>query len=671
MLFRRLDQTLWRSTHHNPVRILTETSPGVLDQRAEDPHFLELYDSTLKRFHDYMSDRKTWFNRSVARPPDQPIAYFCAEFAIHNSVPIYSGGLGLLAGDTCKEASDLGIPFVGVGFFYPEGFFRQRIESDGVQEAVYQRLDPNKAPLLPVLNDDGSRLLSSVPVGNRNIQLIVWKIQVGRVPLYLMDTNIPENAPQDRHLSMRLYIGDSHLRLHQEIILGIGGVRVLRALGYEPGVFHLNEGHAALAGFEFMRELGASGSNFDEALEQVREQTVFTTHTPVVAGHDRFPISLVEESLSGFRQELPFDLHQCLDLGRSDQDFSMSVLAFRLARLANAVSKRHCEVSRGMWHYLWPDRPLEEVPVFAITNGVHVPTWVAPQMAELLQEYVGPNWLEEHDDPSIWDRVLDIPDELLWRTHLELKGRLFNLMRERARRQWVDDHRNPGQILATGALFQPDALTIGFARRFATYKRATLILSERQRLRRLLQNPWRPVQVVFAGKAHPDDGPGKDKLREVFQACLSPDFGGRLAFVEEFDKHIAHFLVAGVDIWLNNPRPPQEASGTSGQKSAINAVPSLSVLDGWWVEGYNGKNGWAVDESPGAEDSIAATRIYKLLEEDIVPTFYDVDPDGVPRRWVQIMKEALRSNAARFSARRMLKEYFQKLYSVPGRELVP
>ena len=663
-VFRQLDLTLWRRTHHNPVALLNMTSPERLARSAQDPRFLELYDSVLARFDQYLSSTETWFTKSNFQQ-EGLIAYFCAEFAVHSSIPIYSGGLGLLAADTCKEASDLGIPLIAIGFLYPEGYFHQSIEADGRQTALYERVNLEQAPLLPVLNDDNSRFLVTIPIAERTIKIAVWKIQVGRVPIYLLDTDIPENDAQDRHLSMRLYIGDPHLRLQQEIILGIGGIRVLRALEYAPTVFHLNEGHSAFATFELLGEAVQSGCGFEDAIEKIRDQTVFTTHTPIVAGHDTFPFQMMEESFSHFWQERNLNGEQCLELGRdpNTQSFSMTVLLLRLAGITNGVSKKHGQVSREMWHFLWPDKEVDQVPITSITNGVHLPTWLAHELAPVFQQFIGPDWWERHDDPTIWERVFEIPDEKLWEIHLLLKSKLHNFIREHARRRWVENHISGRQVLAFGALLNSEALTIGFARRFATYKRATLLFSDRERLKRLLHNPWRPVQIIFAGKAHPDDEPGKDQLQQIFEACSSPEFRGRLAFIEEYDKHVALYLVQGVDVWLNNPLPPREACGTSGQKAALNGVPNCSVLDGWWCEGYNGVNGWAVDEDPSGEDAKTALGIYETIEQRIVPAFYERDSQGIPRQWVGTMKEAIRSAAAAFSARRMLKQYMEKMYT--------
>lgn len=663
VMLRSLDRTLWRNTQHNPVRILREISPERLASSAEEKRFLRLYDSVLDRFDRYLAAEETWFSKThPARAGDQ-YAYLCAEFAIHSSLPIYSGGLGLLAGDTCKEASDLGIPLVGIGCFYPEGYFRQKLEADGGQTAVYERLQTENTAMIPVKQDNGGRLLVGVPVGPRVIQVAVWRIQAGRVPIYLMDTDIPENEPWDRDLSMRLYAGDAHVRLRQEIILGIGGVRVLRALGYKPSVVHLNEGHAAFSTLELLRELVQQGHSFEEALEQVRATTCFTTHTPVQAGHDVFSFELMDEFFEAYWSQLGIERELFMKLGQEHNrhSFSMTILALGASGKANAVSQRHGEVSRQMWNFLWPEKKPEEVPITSITNGVHVSTWIAVELIPLLERYMDKGWHDRHDDSELWERIVEIPNRELWFRHVRLKSKLLRFVRERARKRWGTEGISPGQIVALGSLLDPDALTIGFARRFATYKRATLILHDSERLKRILNNPWRPVQIVFAGKAHPADEPGKYLLQQVFQSCASSKMVGRVAFVEDHDKHVAHHLVQGVDLWLNNPRPPQEASGTSGQKAALNGVPNFSVLDGWWCEGYNGKNGWAIEG--GEDDATTADSIYNLLEQEIVPLYYQRDSNGIPTDWIRLMKEAIRSAGAPFSARRMVKQYLNRMYS--------
>ncbi len=660
-LFRSLDRATWRQTEQNPVRILREISGELFEAASRDPEFLGLYDRVTARFDRYMNASDTWHSQSRPNKPEELIAYFCAEFALHTSVPIYSGGLGLLAGDTCKEASDLGLPFVAVGALYPEGYFRQQMNPDGSQEATYVRIKPELTPLLPMLNDDGTPLIVTIPMDSREINVAVWRLQAGRVPIYLMDTNIPENDPWDRDLVARLYGGDIQVRLRQEIILGIGGIQVLRALGYDPTVVHLNEGHAAFAAVELIREGRDQGLSLEDSVQAARDRIVFTTHTPVAAGHDEFPFHMIEEHFRSFWDGMGITREQFLELGTAPggNSFGMTILALNAARKVNGVSRKHGEVSRAMWHFLYPDRTVEEVPILSITNGVHVPTWLSGNMVKLCRKYLGADWKKFHDDPALWEKVLEIPDEELWAAHCASKGKLLSFMQGRARARWASRNFAPSQVIAHGALLNPKALTIGFARRFATYKRANLIMRDVERLKRILMNQWHPVQLVFAGKAHPADEPGKFLLKQIYEACSAPEFAGRIAFVENYNKQVAHHLVLGVDVWLNNPVPPKEASGTSGEKASLNGVVNFSVLDGWWCEGYNRQNGWAIQ---GADDSSTAESIYSTLENEIVPLYYDRDSGGIPRQWVALMKEAIRSTAAPFSARRMMKEYAEKLY---------
>ncbi|MFQ5738052.1 MAG: alpha-glucan family phosphorylase [Acidobacteriota bacterium] len=666
-LFGRLDRPLWRLSQHNPVQLLRGIDPGRLARMAEDSHFLALYDSVIAEFDEYMSSEHSWFSESHPQEKEFLVAYFCAEFGIHNALPIYSGGLGLLAGDTCKEASDLGIPMVAIGSLYPEGYFHQHIEADGRQEAIYTALDTDSTPILQVLREDGSRLQVSVPLEDTEVKVAIWKVQIGRVPVYLMDTNIEENEPWLRDVSARLYGGDQLARLRQEIILGMGGVRVLHALGYQPTVFHLNEGHAAFAAIELLREPLMRSESFDAALRRVRRSLVFTTHTPVKAGHDAFPFHLVEEYFHGYCQKTGLSHAQFLKLGQIDDapSFSMTVLALRTSRLRTAVSRRQGEVSRQMWSELWPDREVSQVPIVPITNGVHVPTWISPELVELLERHLGLYWWLRHDDPAFWEKVDLIPAKEIWEVHLHLKQRMLALIRKRARLRWLRGGASCDQIVALGTLLDSEVLTLGFARRFATYKRATLIFRDMERLKRILKNPRKPVQIIFSGKAHPADEPGKFLLQQVFQAAASRELEGHIAFVENYDKHVAHRLVTGTDVWLNNPLPPMEASGTSGQKASLNGVPNLSVRDGWWYEGYNGRNGWAIE---GEDDESTANSLYDLLENQVVPLFYERDTQGIPQQWVALMKETIRSVAALFSARRMVKEYTRKIYVAPFEE---
>ena len=670
-LFKAVSYPLWRSTRHNPVRMLQLANPQRLEALARDPEFLGLYDRVVADFDADLHDGHLWF---CERHPEmrRPVAYFSAEFGLHGSLPIYSGGLGVLSGDHCKEVSDLGLPFVGVGFIYPQGYFRQRIPPDGWQEAVYDTLNFDQVPLHPVLDASGNRLMVQVALRGTPVHMQVWQVRVGRVNIYLMDTNVSQNAPWDRDLSARLYGGDQETRIRQEMVLGLGGVRVLEALGIEPSVWHMNEGHSAFLVMERLRGLVQGGSSFDGAVEQVRDTTSFTTHTPVPAGHDAFPYHLMDEYFGRYWQEMGISREQFLGLGEHHGRFNMTVLALRLAGRTNGVSQLHGEVSRRMWQPVWPDRPVEQVPISAITNGVHVPSWISTTLKDLFAEYVAADWEERHDEADLWERLDQIPDKVLWAAHQHLKGKLLASVDARTRLRWRGGQMVASQVLASGTLLEPEALTIGFARRFATYKRATLIFRDVQRLKRLLHAEHRPVQIVFAGKAHPADGGGKQFIQAVYQYAQDPEFGGRIAFLEDYDLHMARFLVQGVDIWLNNPRRPNEASGTSGMKAAMNGVPNLSVLDGWWPESYHpagggrAANGWAFGdvqyEDWETQDEIDSQALYRLLEEQVVPLYYDRDATGIPRGWVKVMKEAMRTSIAAFSMRRMIKEYVEEMY---------
>jgi starch phosphorylase len=669
-VFRRLDYPLWRQTAHNPVLMLRLVSPEILAAAAADDRFVTLYDSAIDALDAARSARDTWWLRRVA-PSNGSVAYFSAEFALHQSLPIYAGGLGVLAGDHCKEAGDLGIPLIGVGFMYPQGYFHQNVSAEGWQQEVYERLNRNDAPVEPAITPEGKPCVVAVPLGNRSVLVSVWRVRLGRAKLYLLDTDLEENAPWDRELSARLYGGDRETRIQQEIILGIGGVRALKAMGASPAVWHLNEGHASFVVLQRIRDLIEHGESFDSALEEVRRTTVFTTHTPVPAGHDAFPFTLVETHLAGAWGTLGSYRDAFLALGHYDNGggalFNMTALALRAAGTINAVSEVHGRVTRDMWGPIWPNVPDDRRPVKAITNGIHVPTWVSAEMTRLFDDHIGADWRERHDDPAIWDRVLEIPDEELWTARNALRNYLFAFIRERARSRWKEEHVTAARVVAAGTLLDPNALTIGFARRFTGYKRPELIFHNPDRLVSILNAARRPVQVVFAGKAHPADEMGKHHLQQVYRRAIDPIFAGRGAFVDDYDLHVAHFLVQGCDIWLNTPRRPLEASGTSGMKASLNGVPHLSIKDGWWAEGYNGRNGWLIEAQSENQDSESVDRsdaeaLYQLLEQHVVPTFYDRDVNSIPRRWLTIVREAIRSVAPRFSARRMVKQYAEEMY---------
>jgi starch phosphorylase len=671
-LFRRLDYPLWRQTAHNPVLMLRRISPDLLEQAAADPAFLALYDAALEAYDRAREAHGTWWQRHVDGASG-PIAYFSAEFALHQSLPIYAGGLGVLAGDHCKEASDLGVPLVGVGFMYPQGYFHQTVSAEGRQQEVYERLNWTEAAIEPARLADGGTCVTAVPLGSRTVLASVWRVRLGRVTLYLLDTDLEENTPWDRELSARLYGGDRETRIQQEIILGIGGVRALKALGITPGAWHLNEGHAAFVVLQRIRDLIESGETFDQALATVRETTIFTTHTPVPAGHDAFPFSLVETHLAGAWGTLGPHRDAFLALGTYDNGngagplFNMTALALRASSHVNAVSQLHGHVTREMWAPIWGNLPESERPVRAITNGIHVPTWISSEMRTLFDRYFGPDWLEYHDDPALWEAVREIPDEALWQVRTALRTYLFGFMRERARQRWREDHVSAARVVAAGTLLDPNALTIGFARRFTAYKRPELIFHDPERLVAILTAFRRPVQIVFAGKAHPNDEAGKHHIQQVYRRAVDPQFGGRIAFVDDYDLHVAHFLVQGCDVWLNNPRKPLEASGTSGMKASLNGVPHLSIGDGWWAEGFTGGNGWLIESHPSDNqdetDAADAAALYDLLEREVVPCFYDRDRAGIPHRWLEVVRDAIRTVSPRFSARRMVREYAEEMYA--------
>ncbi len=667
-LFRALDYPLWRTSSHNPVKQLRDINQERLQAAANDPVFLRLYDTIVERFDADMSASGSWFATKYPELMTEPIAYFSAEFAIHNSLPIYAGGLGVLCGDTCKEACDLGLPLVAIGFMYPQGYFQQRITADGWQEEIYRQLDFNEAPVSPITRR-GRRSLVQVQLGNRPLHIGAWQVRLGRVNLYLLDTNVEENSLQDRQLSNRLYTADMEQRIQQEIVLGIGGVRVLRALGIKPSIWHLNEGHTAFMMLERIREEVEQGALFLEAARRVRATTVFTTHTPVPAGHDIFDLNLVEKYFYNYWGSLGIDRETFLGFGQyaSEKRFNMAALALKMAGYRNAVSQLHGIVARKMWHVLWPEVGEDEVPIIHITNGIHVPTWIAPELIELYERYLGEDPLEKCDDPRLRELVQKIPDDEIWALHCILKRKLMSAMLERARDRWSSGEVTAQQGMAMGSLLDPDVLTIAYVRRFTEYKRPALILYDLERLKRIVKSQMRPVQIIFAGKSHPADFLSKYLLHRVYTLATDRDFQGRIAFIEDYDIHIAHYLVQGVDVWLNNPRRLEEACGTSGMKAAINGILNFSVRDGWWNEGYNSTNGWAIGDirkipDPEAEDKADAESLYRVLENEIVPLFYDRDRGGVPHGWVRMMKESISSIGPNFCSRRMMKEYSERMY---------
>ena len=667
----RLDYDLWERLGHNPIRFLREIGRARLDQAAQDDDYLAIYDGIFSDFDLYFSTDKPWAVRTHPELTNHPIAYFSMEYGLHETLPIYSGGLGVLAGDHLKEASDLGLPLVGVGFMYAEGYFTQRISEDGWQESINNLLKYDDLPVLPVTTENGKRMTVEVEFPDRVISLQIWEVRVGRVPLYLLDSNVDPNSDADKNLTARLYLSNLDQRIMQEVLLGIGGVRALRALGYNPSVWHMNEGHAAFLTLERARELVEAGHTYNQAIEKTRGQNIFTTHTPVAAGNDEFPLWLVEKYLATIWPQLKLEREQFFDIARhqmpSGETFSMGILALRNSNGRNGVSELHGQVARKMWHFLWPDLEEKDVPITHVTNGVHTMNWMARRLRNLFDGYLGTDWLDHLDEPELWTKLDDIPDVKLWAVRTHLKRKLAFYMRERVRERWTVGGYHPVQVVSSGILINPYALTIGFARRFATYKRANLIISDVERLLSIINRPNMPVQIIFAGKAHPADEPGKQIIQDIYRQVKRAEMGGRLVFLEDYDINLARYLVQGVDVWLNTPRRPMEASGTSGMKAAINGALNFSVLDGWWREAYNGENGWAIgkdvdgDNSP-AQDKKDADDLYDILENEIIPLYYNRDPKVISHSWMTRMKGSLKTIIPQFSTRRMVKEYVKKLY---------
>jgi len=671
-LFRRLDADLFEAVEHSPVKLLGAIEQSRMEQLLHDDGFLAHMDRVEEALDTYLG-ATTWYQETYGAQSDCRFAYFSAEFGLHESVPIYSGGLGLLAGDHLKSASDLGIPLSGVGLMYREGYFRQYLNVDGWQQERYPENDFFNLPLIPETRPDGSPLLIGVPFPGREVFVRVWRIQVGRIPLYLLDTNIPQNNADDRTITARLYGGDHEMRVRQEMILGIGGLRALIALGKTPTVCHMNEGHSAFCGLERIRLMMEEARlDFAAAREAVAAGAVFTTHTPVPAGNDIFAPQLIEHYFGEMIGRLKIDKQAFLGLGRQNpqdqnEPFCMTVLAIRLANVTNGVSKLHGSVSRKMWKSIWPELPDAEIPITSITNGIHTPSWVSADVLQLYERYLGVSWMERPADHAIWRRADSIPDAELWRTHERRRERLVAFARRRLKNQLKNRGAPPAEVARADEVLDPDALTIGFARRFATYKRGTLIFRNIERLTAILNNKDRPVQIIFAGKAHPRDHGGKELIAEILHTARRPEFRRRIVFLEDYDINTARMLVQGVDVWLNNPRRPLEASGTSGMKVCSNGGLNLSILDGWWVEAYAQDNGWAIGAGEEYtdltyQDDVESRAIYDLLEQEIVPLFWTRTSDGLPRGWLKMMKRSISSICPYFNTNRMVQEYVEKCY---------
>jgi len=672
-IFSDLDHDLFTRVDKNPVALLANLSPEALEQRTEDTAFHARVDRALRQLERYLANNQTWAATYAGSLRARPVAYLSAEFGIHESLPIYSGGLGVLAGDHLKSASDLGIPLYAVGLFYKEGYFRQRLDQEGWQQAEYRQNDPALLAMELACDLQGEPIRIALPTRKGLLHSRVWKILVGRCTLLLLDSDVAENSEEDRDLTSRLYGGGRDIRIRQELLLGAGGVRALHAFGVQPGVYHLNEGHSAFAPLEAsLIRMQRDDVSFEEASREVAMRTCFTTHTPVEAGHDRFSSDLVEETVGPLRETLGLSLHDLLALGRVDPNndselFTMTVLALKMSRFANGVSALHGRVSRRMWRDLWPALPETLVPIGHITNGVHVPTWLAPSMHALYDRHLTPSWTNNQTNPDTWRGIDDVEDAELWETHRLLKVRLVHFVRDWLARQRVRRGASAELVAQSTTLLDPEVLTIGFARRFATYKRSALLFDDLERLKRMVGDPQRPVQFVFAGKAHPHDDGGKALIQRIVTAASEDPFTGRVVFLEDHDMNVGRHLVQGVDVWMNNPRRPMEASGTSGQKVLLNGILNVSILDGWWPEAFDGLNGFAIGDrgahsDPEKQDARDRDALFDLLENEVVPLFYERDQDGIPKKWIERMKRAIRTLGWKFNTDRMVMNYCEEAY---------
>jgi len=660
-LFRLLNPYLWKESNHNPIKMLKRMNEKDFQKICANKDFIREYHYVHTLFRSYINDIN-----SCVKEKSLPIAYFCAEYGLHHSLPIYSGGLGFLAGDILKESSDMGLLMVGIGFMYPQGYVRQIIGSDGWQNGTNEPIDKDTAPIERVLDKNKKHFIIKVPFIDPPVYTAIWKINVGRVTLYLLDTDIEQNDPWDRGISSRLYTPDLNQRLRQQIVLGIGGYRVLEELGIKYSILHLNEGHPAFALFERVRSFMENDNmNFDDAIEMVRKTSVFTTHTPLQAATDVYSFDLIGYYFEDYLKRLKIDKERFFSFGINPDNpssgFNMTVFALKMCDKKNAVSKEHCEVTKEIWKNVFDKKDIDDVPIDYITNGVHLPTWIGDELFEKLDELFGEGWLNIQDQKELWDKIEDLSDETVWRFHYNNKIKMVNFIRERVRRKWSDEGIDPLVAMAEGVMLDPDILTIGFARRMTEYKRPDLILYDLDRLEKIVNNFERPLQIIFAGKAHPADNPGKKILQYIFKTAQNPRFRGRIAFVEDYGEEVARYLVHGVDIWLNNPLPLMEASGTSGMKAALNGTLHLSNFEGWWAEGYNEKNGWLFGKriSDNEEDAIA---LYDIIEDKIVPLFYETDENGLPHGWIKVMRESIKEISPKFSARRMMKDYLRKFY---------
>ena len=672
-LFKRIDIDLWERCNKNPVKFLKSVDQDKLEAVSRDIAFVKEYDKIVDDFDGYMSSKNTWFNQKYPENRNDLIAYFSAEYGLDQTIGIYSGGLGILSGDHLKSASDLGIPLVAVGLLYKNGYFNQIIDRYGMQQPEYRDLDLYDLPINPVKDLDGNDLMLYIKFPKRRIYLKVWEINVGRIKLYLMDSDIDVNNSEDRNTTARLYGGDQEMRIRQEIILGMGGVSLLRRLGLTPTVYHMNEGHSAFLNLELIKNtIKEKQVSFEVAKDIATSKTVFTTHTPVPAGNDIFPIGLVEKYFKDFWPRLGLTREQFLKLGMKpgeglEQGFNMGIFALKIAGKKNGVSKLHGKVSRELFADVWPHIAPSESPITYVTNGIHTCSWLAPKLKELYNKYLIPYWQDNIHEDYVWEKIKTIPDDKLWKVHTDNKIKLLALVKENVTRRLRREGINYDEIVEITSKLNPEALTIGFARRFATYKRATLIFKDIERITQILNDPNRPIQLIFAGKAHPADREGAELIKYIHEISLKPQFKGKIFILENYNIEISRYMVSGVDVWLNNPRRPMEASGTSGQKASVNGVVNFSVLDGWWAEGYNQKNGWSIGtnkEYPSYEeqDKADSESIYYTLENKIIPIYYDKDRNGISKTWIELMKNSVMSTGGKYSTARMLVDYTNKLY---------
>ncbi len=672
-LFKLIDIELWNQCNKSPVKFINNVEQSKLEAAAKNEEFLSQYDLILSKFDSYMNEAKTWFSKTYPENKNNTIAYFSAEYGLDESFPVYSGGLGILSGDHCKSASDLGLPFVAIGLLYRQGYFNQKINKEGWQETTYTELEPSELPIKPVHTSNGDELVINIDFPGRTVFAKVWQVNIGRNKLYMLDTNVESNSQYDRDITARLYGGDQEMRIQQEIFLGIGGLKVLNALGINPTVYHMNEGHSSFVCIELIKNLIVNKQiSFKDAREIVSSCTIFTTHTPVPAGIDIFPISLIDKYFGNYWNLMGISRHEFMEMGMScsndsGQNFNMGVLALKIAGKKNGVSKLHGEVSRDIFGDVWPLVPKEEVPITHVTNGVHTLTWLAPNLKALYSEYLPTNWETSIPEAKTWKAIDKIPNRKLWEAHRENKKKLFEIIRENLKNQMERNGENPYDIMQVDNMLDPNVLTIGFARRFATYKRANLIFRDMERIKRILSNTDMPLQIIFAGKAHPADRPGQEIIKNIVDISKMPEFKGKVIMLENYNMNVARYMLHGVDIWMNNPRRPLEASGTSGQKAAINGAINFSILDGWWIEGYKNNSGWSIGKneyysSLNHQDNVDSDSIYTTLEKQILPLYYSTDMNGIPNDWIEKMKASIKVVAPEFSTDRMVQEYTNNLY---------